>query len=197
MFLNKIIEAGYWEHYKTLLASLSKYINRSAAQQYTSKVSDEETLKAASNWESATDFELFDTVSSMVHKIIVRSLMGQDFYDQNADELFNLLHAMEEDIGSIFSFILPDWVPHPPAKRLQRARDRVKEIFLERLADRANADISEKRQLQDYIAFSMEDKSTAPLKELMPSHHTLLMFAAHTSTAAGIAWNIVTVSTSQ
>ncbi|OAQ70675.2 cytochrome P450 [Pochonia chlamydosporia 170] len=117
--------------------------------------------------------------------------MGQDFYENHVAELFNLLHSMEADIGSLLSFILPDWVPHPPARRLKQARDRFKAIFTERLDERTISKRDESRPLQDYVTFTMEDSATAPLRHLMPSHHTILMFAAHTSTAASISWNIV------
>lgn len=146
------------------------------------------------DWANQDGFEIFDTVSFLVHKIIVRSLMGEDFYEHNSAELFNLLHSMEADIGSLLSFILPDWVPHPPARRLKQARDRFKEIFTERLNERDRVGRSDTRPLQDYVAFTMEDNATKPLKHLMPSHHTMLMFAAHTSTAASISWNMVAVS---
>ncbi|KAJ6440487.1 cytochrome P450 4F8 [Purpureocillium lavendulum] len=191
LFLNKIIDAGYWDHYRTLLSSLSRYVSSGPAQEYAALVSEQEAWKAASEWEEKQDLELFDSVSLLVHKIIVRSLMGNDFYEHNALELFDLLHAMEADIGSLLSFILPDWIPHPPARRLRQARERFKQIFLERMKERDVTDQVTSRPLQDYVAFTMEDKYTASLKHLMPSHHTILMFAAHTSTAANISWNIV------
>lgn len=194
LFLNKIIDHGYWDHYRTLLSSLSRYVSCGPAQQYASDVSVEETRKAAVEWAGWDGFELFDTVSYLVHKIIVRSLMGQDFYENHVAELFNLLHSMEADIGSLLSFILPDWVPHPPARRLKQARNRFKAIFTERLDERTISKRDESRPLQDYVAFTMEDSATAPLRHLMPSHHTILLFAAHTSTAASISWNIVAVS---
>ncbi|KAH8699884.1 cytochrome P450 4F8 [Ilyonectria robusta] len=193
IFLNKIIDPGYWNHYRTLLSSLSRYVNRGAAQEYTRTVSIEETQKSAAEWQMQADLPLFEAVSFLVHKIIVRTLMGQDFYENNMRELVDLLHAMEADIGSLFSFVLPDWVPHPPAQRLKRARQRVKEIFLERLHQREVIGTESSRDLPDYIAFTMEDKSTAPLSDLMPSHHTLLMFAAHTSTAASISWSLISL----
>ncbi|KAM4066019.1 cytochrome p450 [Hirsutella rhossiliensis] len=191
LFLNKIVDPGFWEHYRVLLSSLSKYVSGGAAQEHAAVVSVEETRKAAAKWATERDFELFDTVSLLVHKITVRSLMGEDFYEHNAHELFQLLHAMEADIGSILSFVLPDWIPHPPARRLRKARERFKEIFLERLHERSLAGAEMARPKQDYVAFTMQDKATAPLKYLMASHHTILMFAAHTSTAANIAWNII------
>ncbi|KPM42066.1 hypothetical protein AK830_g4505 [Neonectria ditissima] len=193
IFLNKIIDPGYWNHYKTLLSSLSRYVNRSAAQEYTRTVAVEETEKAASEWQTQGDISLFGSVSFLVHKIIVRALMGQDFYEHNVRELVDLLHAMENDIGSLFSFVLPDWVPHPPARRLKQARQRVKDIFFERLHQREVTGVESSRLLPDYIAFTMHDKSTAPLSDLMPSHHTLLMFAAHTSTAASISWSLISL----
>ncbi|KAK9436402.1 cytochrome P450 4F8 [Metarhizium brunneum] len=191
LFLNKIIDSGYWDHYRVLLSSLSRYVSSGPAQRYAATVSVEETQKAAAEWSLWDGFELFDTVSYLVHKIIVRSLMGEDFYEHNAAELFNLLHSMEADIGSLLSFILPEWVPHPPARRLLKARNRFKEIFMERLRERDRQERSDVRPLQDYVAFTMEDGATVPLKYLMPSHHTMLIFAAHTSTAASISWNII------
>ncbi|KAH7149623.1 cytochrome P450 4F8 [Dactylonectria estremocensis] len=193
IFLNKIIDTGYWNHYRTLLSSLSRYVNRSAAQEYTATIAFQETQKAAADWQTQEDLPLFGSVSLLVHKIIVRTLMGQDFYEHNTTELVDLLHEMEADIGSLFSFVLPDWVPHPPAQRLKQARQRVKEIFLERLHQRKVTQTEHSRTLPDYIAFTMDDKSTAPLSDLMPSHHTLLMFAAHTSTAASISWSLISL----
>lgn len=193
LFLNKLIQPGYWDHYKTLLSSLNRYINTNVAQDYAGVVSGQEALKAAAVWDTADDLELFDATSLVVHRVIVRALMGDDFYEHNADELLQLVHAMEEDIGSLFSFVLPDWVPHPPARRIRKARLRVEQIFLERLAERDAVDRKVSRPLQDYIAFTMEDKATVPLRHFMPSHHTMLMFAAHTSTAAMISWNIICV----
>ncbi|KHN94316.1 cytochrome P450 4F8 [Metarhizium album ARSEF 1941] len=193
LFLNKIIDRGYWSHYRTLLSSLSRYVSGGPAQRHAAAVSVEETQRAAAAWSSRHGFELFDTVSYLVHKIIVRSFMGQDFYEHNVLELFDLLHSMEADIGSLLSFILPDWVPHPPARRLHRARDRFKEIFTQRLRERArdSSGTGRARPLRDYVAFTMEDDATVPLEPLMPSHHTMLMFAAHTSTAASISWTII------
>ncbi|PHH81565.1 hypothetical protein CDD83_3543 [Cordyceps sp. RAO-2017] len=191
LFLNKIVDAGYWDHYRVLLSSLSKYVSSGPAQHHAATVSVQETRKAAADWLAEGDFELFDGVSYLVHKIAVRSLMGDDFYRHHALELFRLLDAMEADIGSLLSFILPDWIPHPPARRLHRARDRFKEIFLERLHERSLSDGHEARALQDYVSFTLREGATAPLEHLLPSHHTVLMFAAHTSTAANIAWNMI------
>lgn len=119
--------------------------------------------------------------------------MGQDFYEHNVDELVRLLHAMEADIGNLLCFVLPDWVPHPPARRLKKARERVRDIFLERLAQRDAAGEDTFRRLPDYVAFTMADKATAALSGYMPSHHTLLMFTAHTSTVAAISWPLISL----
>ncbi|KAF4509487.1 hypothetical protein G6O67_003658 [Ophiocordyceps sinensis] len=191
LFLNKIVEPGFWEHYRVLLSSLRKYVSGGRAQDHAAVVSVEETSKAAVQWASEPDFEPFANISMLVHNIIVRSLMGQDFYEHDAPELFELVHAMEADIRSLLSFILPDWIPHPPARRLRKARERFKEIFLERLRERSLAGGEQVQPMQDYVAFTMQDKATAPLKHLMASHHTILMFAAHTSTVANIAWNMI------
>ncbi|KAI9172438.1 Cytochrome P450 monooxygenase pynD [Paramyrothecium foliicola] len=192
-FLNKIVDPGYWDHYKTLLASVSRYVNTAAAQEYTCTVSMEETRKAAAEWEVLPAFRLFEAVSGLVHRITVRSLMGQDFYDHHEKELLELLNAMEADIGNICSLLLPEWVPHPPAKRMQKAQERVKEIFNERLGQRDSVKNSKSGPSQDYIAFTMRDKLTIPLKHLMASQHTMLMFAAHTSTVGNVGWNIATL----
>lgn len=183
------------DNIRVMVGSLSRYINRAAAQEHASKCTVEETHRRALEWTTKEDVELFDGVSELAHKVIVRTLMGDDFYE-SSDELLDLLHAMECDIGSFWSFVLPDWVPHPPARRLHRARERVKEIFWEKLSQRHNAarngDLE--TDLPDYITYTLHEKSTAPLKHYLPSHHTVLMFAAHTSTVAAISWVIVCVS---
>lgn len=160
-------------------------------------MSVEETRKAAVEWEALPDIGVFHAASSLIHRITVRSLMGQDFYEHNEKELLELLHAMEADIGSLCSLLLPEWVPHPPAKRMQKAHERVKEIFNERLRQRDLAEKFGVESSQDYVAFTMRDKLTIPLKEFMASQHTVLMFAAHTSTVGNVGWNLVTVRPSR
>ena len=117
--------------------------------------------------------------------------MGPDFYDA-ADELFDLLHVMEANLGSIWNFILPEWLPHPAAKKLWAARDRTKEIFNVRLAAREKEPEKWKKEL-DYISYTLRDPVTAHLKDKYSALHTVLMFAAHTSTVAGVAWTIIEV----
>lgn len=119
--------------------------------------------------------------------------MGPDFHEKNGSELYDLLHGVEDDIGNILNFILPDWVPHPAALRLKRTKERIGAIFAERLKER-EANPEAWTDAQDYISFTLNDSATAHLSHLYAAHHTLLMFAAHTSTVANISWAIVEVS---
>lgn len=119
--------------------------------------------------------------------------MGPDFFSINGAELYDLLHGTEADIGNVLNFILPDWVPHPAALRLRRRRDRIREIFQERLEER-EAHPDQWENAQDYISYTLKDSATAHLNHLYAAHHTLLMFAAHTSTVASISWTILEVS---
>jgi sterol 14alpha-demethylase len=155
-------------------------------------VSLEEADKCFEQWATEDDVKLFERVSGMVHRVIVRCLMGEDFYEKSCDELLELLHAMEADIGSPLNMILPDWLPHPPARRLKKARQRVDEIFHARLEERAQVP-EVWSESEDYISHTLNDKTTANKQDFLPSHHTLLMFAAHTSTVASIAWSIISV----
>lgn len=118
--------------------------------------------------------------------------MGPDFYKKNCKELYGLLHDMEADIGNMLNFLLPDWVPHPAARRLQKTKDRVEQIFMERLRDRETCP-EQWTDANDYISYTLGDAATAHLKQFYASHHTLLMFAAHTSTVASISWTIIEV----
>ncbi|KAK0370797.1 hypothetical protein CLIM01_11847 [Colletotrichum limetticola] len=192
IFLNKILDPGYMDNIRVMVGSLSRYINRATAQAHMAKCTVEETHRCALEWTTKTGVELFDGVSELTHKVIVRTLMGDDFY-KSSEELLGLLHVMESDIGSIWSFVLPDWVPHPPARRLHHARERVKEIFWEKLSQRhvaaKNGDLE--TDLPDYITHTLHEQSMAPLRHFLPSHHTVLMFAAHTSTVAAISWVVV------
>ncbi|KAJ9325560.1 hypothetical protein DTO027B5_6328 [Paecilomyces variotii] len=190
LFLNKVVVPGYFTHLKRMVSSLNRGINRTAALEHYRSIAAEEAEKSLSNWASKTDVEIFEEASKFAHKVIVRCLMGQDFYEKNIDELYDLLHRMEADIGHPFNFLFPDWVPHPPAKRLGKARDRVADIFHERLNEREQNPEKWRNSL-DYVSYTLNDASTAHLKEFYPAHHTLLMFAAHTSTVASIAWTII------
>ncbi|KAL2013570.1 hypothetical protein VTN00DRAFT_1095 [Thermoascus crustaceus] len=190
LFLNKVVIPGYFTHLKRLVSSLNRGINRNVALDHYTKIAAEESEKSLRKWASKPDIELFEEVSKFAHKVIVRCLMGQDFYDHNLEELYDLLHRMEADIGHPFNFLFPDWVPHPPARRLGKCRDRVAEIFHERLMER-ELNAEQWKDSLDYISYTLNDKTTAYLKEFYPAHHTLLMFAAHTSTVASIAWTII------
>ncbi|KAI0398137.1 cytochrome P450 [Xylariaceae sp. FL0594] len=192
LFLNKILDDGYWAQSRSLIGSLGRWINRAQTLDHISEVTLQEAEKSFDRWVNEGDIKLFERVSAMVHQVIVRCLMGEDFYEKSCAELLDLLHAMEADIGSPLNMILPDWMPHPPARRLRKARERVDKIFHERLQERSQASEAW-AESEDYISHTLNDKTTADKKEFLPSHHTLLMFAAHTSTVASISWSIISI----
>jgi sterol 14-demethylase len=199
MFLNKLLVPGYFDHLRAFVGSLSRGTTRQATLEHYGQIAREETLKTIKELSPSVghgkETELFEEVSFLVHKIIVRCLMGQDFYDHHVKELFDLLHAMEANVGSILHTILPSWVPHKPARELWAARDRVREIFDQRLRERElHPDVW--KEAPDYIAYTLRDSATAHLTSFYGAHHTLLMFAAHTSTVASISWTIVEVRSS-
>ncbi|KAL9604066.1 MAG: hypothetical protein Q9179_001989 [Wetmoreana sp. 5 TL-2023] len=190
LFLNKIVSPGYFDHLKTFVASLSRGINRKAALDHYADVAAETSQRFLSDWSEKKEIDLFEHVSELVHAIIVQCLMGPDFYTKNGAELYSLLHGMEADIGNMLNFILPEWVPHPAAVRLKKSKDRIGAIFLERLNER-DANPGEWTDAQDYISYTLNDSVTAHLSHLYAAHHTLLMFAAHTSTVASVSWTIL------
>ena len=191
-----MVRPGYFDHLKTFVSSLNRNINRGPISEHFGRLIKNEAESEVTSWcEKKKDMPLFQSTSKLVHKAIVQCLMGPDFYEHNVDELHHLLEEMEGNIGSILNFILPDWVPHPAALRLRAARDRVGEIFFERL--RARDKEPEKwADAKDYISGTFADPSTAHLREYYAAHHTLLMFAAHTSTVANISWALFNVSDS-
>ncbi|GKT45107.1 lanosterol 14-alpha demethylase [Colletotrichum spaethianum] len=191
-FLNKNMDPVYMENIRIMVGSFIQYMDRAEAQEHTVKCATEETHSCALEWTTRSDVELFTEVSELTHNVTVKTLMGDDFYESGS-ELLSLMHAMEHDIDNFWSLVLPDWVPHPSARRLHRARERVKEIFWERLSQRhvaaKNGDV--KSDLPDYITYMLHDRSTAPLKHCFAAHHALLMFASDTSTAAVTSWVVV------
>lgn len=196
-FLKKIVVPGYLERLPAFVSSVHRGVNRPAALAHWADLVSQETEKwLKEQHEHQTSHgkcnELFHSVSLLVHRVIVRCLMGEDFYDYS-DELFEALHDMERDIGDPLNVLLPDWIPHPSAKRLARARDRVCSIFDKCLAAREQEPDRWKDSL-DYIQFTLDSPDTCKLKNFYAAHHTLLMFAAHTSTVSLIAWTLVEVS---
>ncbi|KAI4168695.1 MAG: hypothetical protein LQ343_006199 [Gyalolechia ehrenbergii] len=165
-------------------------INRTATLDHYSDLARETSRTFLANWAGKEEIDLFEHVSKLVHAIIVKCLMGPDFDAKNGEELYSLLHGMETDIGSVFNFILPGWVPHPAALRLRQQKDRVGAIFQERLKER-RAHPERWTDSQDYISYTLNDSVTAHLSPYYASHHTMLMFAAHTSTVASISWTIL------
>lgn len=193
LFLNKVVSPGYFDNLKTFVASLSRGINRKAALAHYTDIAGETSESFFSKWAEKPEINLFEHVSILIHAIVVQCLMGPDFYAQNGNELYGLLHGMEADIGNILNFVLPAWVPHPAALRLKQKRDRVAEIFTERLKERETHP-EDWADARDYISYTLNDNATAHLRDLYAAHHTLLMFAAHTSTVASISWTILEVS---
>ncbi|RAK74479.1 cytochrome P450 [Aspergillus fijiensis CBS 313.89] len=190
LFLRKIAKPGYFDHLRTLVNSLNRGVNRKAALEHYFQLIEEEAGKALQGWSQRGAVPVFEETSRFVHRVIVRCLMGQDFYDHHLDELYEILHHMEADIGHPFNLLLPEWIPHPAARRLEQNRDRFAQIFEQQVADRRrNLEIW--RDSLDYISFTLEDPRTAHLEGYLPSHHTVLMFAAHTSTVASISWTIL------
>ncbi|KAJ1711785.1 cytochrome P450 [Aspergillus flavus] len=190
MFLNKAANPGYFTHGRNLLGSINRGVNRSAALQSYGRLAGEEAHKSLQHWSQMPDVEIFESVSRFVHRVIVRCMMGEDFYDHHVDELYDLLQQMESLVGHPFNLLLPSWVPHLPGRQLAQARNRFAEIFRERLAARQlESDVW--HDSLDYINYTLNDPRTAQLADYYPSHHVVLMFAAHTSTVASIAWTIV------
>ena len=193
LFLNKVVSPGYFDNLKTFVASLSRGINRKVAFDHYTAIATETSTSFLSEWTEKPEIDLFEHVSELVHAIVVQCLMGPDFYAKNGKELYGLLHGMEADIGNLLNFILPEWVPHPAALRLKQKKNRVGEIFIERLKER-ETNPEDWADAQDYISYTLNDNATANLKDLYAAHHTLLMFAAHTSTVASVSWTILEVS---
>ncbi|EFQ29048.1 hypothetical protein CGRA01v4_11411 [Colletotrichum graminicola] len=191
-FLNKTVDLEYTKNSKAMVGSFPRYMGRAEAQEHTARCTTGETHSSALEWTTRSDVELFAGVSELTHNVLVRSLMGDDFCE-SGDELLGLVRSMERDAGDFWCSALPDWAPYPPARRLRRARERVGEIFLERLGQRhVDAKNGELRSdLPDYITYMLHDRSTAPLRHCFASHHTVLMLASDTSTAAVISWAVV------
>ena len=192
LFLNKVVSPGYFDNLKTFVASLSRGINRKVALDHYTDVARTTSQSFFSKNTQSAEVDLFEHISKLVHAIIVQCLMGPDFYEKNGAELYSLLHGLEADIGNILNFVLPEWIPHPAALRLKRKKERIGAIFAERLKER-KANPEAWIDAQDYISYTLNDSSTAHLNDLYAAHHTLLMFAAHTSTVASISWTIVEV----
>ncbi|ERF71510.1 hypothetical protein EPUS_00499 [Endocarpon pusillum Z07020] len=112
-----VVSLGYFDNLKTFVASLSRGINRRVALTHYSNIVRETSVSCFLKWAEKSEIDLFEHASVLVHAIVVQCLMGPDFYAENGNELYGLLHGMEADIGNMLNFILPDWVPHPAALR--------------------------------------------------------------------------------
>ena len=134
--MTQVTGPGYFEHLPSWLGSLNRGINNVAARQYHHEIFHRLVQESLDSWSTKSEVDLFEHVSVLTHKVIVGCLMGPDFLEHNVEELYHLLSEIEKNIGSIWNFILPSWIPHTAAKRLCAARQRVVEIFEERLEAR-------------------------------------------------------------
>ncbi|KAE9582965.1 hypothetical protein CGCF415_v003353 [Colletotrichum fructicola] len=195
IFLNKIINEEYIQNIDCLISSLRRFISRAPAQEYTSACAVEETHRCALEWTTKSDVALFASVSELTHKAAVRILLGDDFYS-SSDELRTLLRAIEEEAGEPWASALPDWLPHPAVRRLRWARERVADIFTERLMRRdavavAGGPIEADRQ--DYVTFLLDEDGTAALKHLFPAHYTILMLFTQNGVASTVFWVLISL----
>ncbi|KAL3473898.1 cytochrome P450 [Aspergillus californicus] len=190
IFLRQLAKPGYFSHFQTMSSSIMRGVNRKEALNHYAGLIDEEVFKTLREWSTQPDFKLFEETSRFVHRVIVRCLMGQDFYDNHTRELYEIELTMENNVGHPLNFLLPGWIPNPPARRLGKARARFMEIFHSQMDHRRRNPESWKGSL-DYITYTLEDPRTSHLQEFFPSHHIFLMFAAHTSVVANVAWTIL------
>ncbi|KAI8274490.1 hypothetical protein K4K56_001727 [Colletotrichum sp. SAR 10_98] len=195
IFLNKIIDEEYIQNIDCLIGSLRRFISRAPAQEYTTACAVEETHRCALEWTTKSDVTLFASVSELTHKAAVRILLGDDFCP-SSDELRTLLRAIEEEVAEPWASVLPDWLPHPAVRRLRWARERVAEIFTERLMRRdavavAGGPIEADRQ--DYVTFLLDEDGTAALKHLFPAHYTILMLFTQNGVASTVFWVLISL----
>ncbi|KAH0442704.1 cytochrome p450 4f8 [Colletotrichum camelliae] len=195
IYLNKIIDEEYIQNIDCLIGSLGRFISRAPAQEHTAACAVEETHRCALEWTTKVDVDLFASVSELTHKAAVRILLGDDFY-QSSDELRTLLRAVEEEAGEPWASVLPDWLPHPAVRRLRWARERVADIFTERLMRRdavavAGGPIEADRQ--DYVTFLLNEDSTASLKHMFPAHYTILMLFSQNGVASTVFWVLISL----
>ncbi|KAF5487370.1 hypothetical protein CGCS363_v013338 [Colletotrichum siamense] len=195
IFLNKIINEEYIQNIDCLISSLRRFISRAPAQEYTAACAVEETHRCALEWTTKPDVELLASISELTHNAAVRILLGDDFYP-SSDELRTLLHAIEEEVAEPWASVLPDWLPHPAVRRLRWAKERVAEIFMERLMRRdavavAGGPIEADRQ--DYVTFLLDEDGTAALKHLFPAHYTILMLFSQNGVASTVFWVLISL----
>ncbi|KAL8695867.1 MAG: hypothetical protein Q9224_003110 [Gallowayella concinna] len=179
-FLNKIVSPGYFDNLKAFVGSLSRGINRTVALDHYANLARETSRTFFTDWAQKEEIYLFEHVSKLVHAIIVQCLMGPDFYTENGEELYSLLHGMEADIGSVWNFILPEWVPHPAALRLRRQKDRVGAIFQERLEER-RLHPEQWTDSHDYISYTCNDSLLKSPSRLASLRHDLRQVSDHRS----------------
>jgi sterol 14alpha-demethylase len=201
--LGKLLDPSYFQFMKAMNSSLDRYVNTTAAQKLIALTTIQETHKSAVSWtiqggHSGGTIEVFNVLSNLVHKILVRTLAGDDFYRGDCAELYDLFETAESDLDGLYGFRLPAWVPRSPARRLQTVRERMKKIFCDRLRQRESAVASESSaNPEDYMTFMLKDKTTASFEGLLQSHHTHLIFKSHASIVSNIAWTIISVRQSR
>nr|XP_036589485.1 uncharacterized protein CTRU02_00239 [Colletotrichum truncatum]KAF6801490.1 hypothetical protein CTRU02_00239 [Colletotrichum truncatum] len=176
------------ENIETMVGSLGQFINRTAAHEHTAKCTVEETHRCALEWTTRDKIQLSRGVAELTQKTVVRTLMGDDFYN-SSDELLAILHELSSDMKKSGSSILRKWLPHSADWRAQRAVERIRDIFTEKLMRRDATAVAGgpiESDLQDYVTYMLNGKNTAQLKHLYHHHHAAIMFAAQSSTASAI-----------
>ncbi|TDZ67231.1 hypothetical protein CTRI78_v003085 [Colletotrichum trifolii] len=191
--LNKILDPIYHGNIHLLQGSLSRYISRRPAQQHAAKCAAEETHRCALGWTTKKDVDLFESVSGLVQKTVVRTLMG-DASDESSDELLRILRALESDVADAWASETMGWVLHAPSRRLHRNRERVRELFRERLSRRDAAAVAGgpfEANLQDYLTYFLSGRDAASAKLGFASHCTVVMLEAQNSVVANISWVVI------
>ena len=154
------------------------------------QIMTDQAQKSLSTLGSTPEIEVFSAISSLVQRIVISCYLGEDFLEHHFDEIHAMVICLDRDAVSLPSLLLPDWVPHPAARRLWAVRKRFNDIFEERLKDRASKGWKE----EDHVSFTMNNPEVAPIKHLVPTYLLVMIWIAHISIVPSIAWTIIEAS---
>ncbi|KAI5803518.1 cytochrome P450 [Peziza echinospora] len=184
--LSKIASRAYIDNTKIWLTNMKGTLRPETFRKHC-EIMTEQAQKSLTDWEKTPEIEVFSAVSTLVQKIVTRCFLGEDFLEHHFDELLAIVLCLDRDAVCVPSLLLPDWVPHPAARRLWAASKRFDEIFEERWKERVRTGWKE----DDHVAFTMNNPEVANIKHIVPTYLLVMMWVAHISIVPSISWTII------
>ncbi|KAF2763239.1 cytochrome P450 [Pseudovirgaria hyperparasitica] len=188
LYLHRVAASGYFSHFHIWANVALRGLTRTDAQKYHRTVAARETSLALRHWSQRSDIQLFSSVSYLIHRIIVATILGSDFYENDLDRIYHLMLVIVKEANDSLSSYWPNWLYS--SVNGHEAKLRLDQIFQDRLEQRERR-LNVKSGDMDYLSFTVQDPTTAHLRGHFTMHFIVLWISIHKNTTSMVSWTLL------